>query len=482
MESVTDNYEDPIVIQHQQEHTLDALSQGDIEEIRISQKLPVDSIVEYGLELGILKKGLQSFPDPRMYCEVPIDALLLPQILQRLNDEHSLLLAPYMLNNADLISRLGYNAQVLESGFNNRNKYPREAPFDGETLKHILLHLKPEQLIDWFNHQWLELWRTHSPGRTHQYIVDGCKIEIPAHRFKDYQGAGVVENKDGTYSYGYKAVWMQEIIDRKCIFVTMTLVPIQVHDLEAAKKLLEKFPFEPGASIIADRGFIDGQWITQMKRERGVDFFIPLKRNMNATQSAIAMADNRKLWEPHPSREGQQIAEFKAEDGGLFWKECPVLSSGVLVRWMKKDGTPDEVLFVTTKERQTGKQILFTYDQRSEIEQDHRQLKQNQGLGRLLSTKLVRTVLNIVMCLIGYNLLNLFLNSEKCSDLEQYSLKTMRQKRREEKNPKVIIYTKHTFAVLPLHQFLPLVLGLGVKARGKLSEIFKSLDLRPAPR
>jgi hypothetical protein len=86
------------------------------------------------------------------------------------------------------------------------------------------------------------------------------------------------------------------------------------------------------------------------------------------------------------------------------------------------------------------------------------------------------------MCLIGYNLLSLFLNSEKCSSLEQYSLKTMRQKRREEKNPKIIIYTKRTFAVLPLHKFLPLVLGLDEKARGKLSEIFKTLDLSPAPR
>ncbi len=64
---------------------------------------------------------------------------------------------------------------------------------------------------------------------------------------------------------------------------------------------------------------------------------------MDATQAAIAMADHRKLWKPHLSREEQQVAEFKAEDGGLFWKECSVLSSGVLVRWMKKDGTPDEI-------------------------------------------------------------------------------------------------------------------------------------------
>ncbi len=357
-----DEATDPILIQYQQKDTLDALKKGEIEEIRISQNLPVDRIVGHGLDTGILQSGLRSFPDPRKYCEVPIDALLLPQILQRLNDEHSLLLAPYMLNSADLISKLGYNARILEDGFNQRNKYPREAPFDGETLKHVLLHMRPEQIIDWFNTQWLSLWRAHSPGRTRQYILDGCKIEIPAHRFKDYQGAGVVVNSDGTRSYGYKAVWMQEIIDQKCIFVTLAIVPIQVHDLQAAKELLAKFQFEPRSSIIADRGFIDGQWITHLKRERGVDIFIPLRRNMDVTLTAVATADNRQLWQPHPIRENQLIAEFTAKEGDLFWEECPVLSSGVLVRWTKKDGTLDNVLFVTTKEGLTGKQILTNYD------------------------------------------------------------------------------------------------------------------------
>ncbi len=89
--------------------------------------------------------------------------------------------------------------------------------------------------------------------------------------------------------------------------------------------------------------------------------------------------------------------------------------------------------------------------------------------------------MNIVMCIIGFNLLNLFLNSEKCESLEQYSLKTMRQKRTEDKNPKVIIYATRTFAVLPLHQFLPLILEVGDQARSKLTQLFKTLDLSLVP-
>jgi len=218
-----------------------------------------------------------------------------------------------------------------------------------------------------------------------------------------------------------------------------------------------------------------------LKRDRGIDIFIPLRRNMDATQAASAQADHRKMWRPHPTREAQQVADFTAKSGDLFWQDCPVLASGVLVRWAKKDGTPDEALFVTTKENQTGNQILENYDQRADVEQSHRQLKQNQGLEKLLSKKYVRTAMNIIMCIIGFNLLNLFLNSENCKNIEEYSLKTIRQKRTEEKNPQVIIYTKTTFATLSLHQFLPLLLRLNDGVRVKLAQLFESLDLSPAP-
>lgn len=468
-------------IAHRQRETLDALKKGEIESVRVSQKLPVDQIVGFGLKEGFLQEGLGKFPDPRKLWEVPIRVVLLPQILQRLNDEHSLLLAPYMLNSAEIIVKLGYNVRILKEGFNDRNLYPREAPFHGETLKHILLKVKPQHLVEWFNRDWLPIWRKNSPGRTHQYILDGTKIEIPAHLAKKYQGSGCVENEDGTYSYGYKAVWLQEIIDNKGVIVSLKIVPIQVHDLEAARSLIDEFPFEPGAALIADRGFIDAGWITHLKQEREVDIFIPLRHNMEVTQAAIAMADNRGLWKAHPTRESQKIAEFTAGKGGLFWKECPVLESGVLVRWTRKDGNQDEVLFVTTKSDQNGKKILATYDQRSEIEESHRQMKENQGLDRLPSKKFVHVVFRVIMGVVGFNLMNLFLNSENCKTFQEFSLKTLRQKRMDEENPKVIVYAASTFAVLQLLEFLPLILELEDAVRRKLSKLFKNLNLSPAP-
>ena len=108
-------------------------------------------------------------------------------------------------------------------------------------------------------------------------------------------------------------------------------------------------------------------------------------------------------------------------------------------------------------------------------------MKGNQGIEKLPSKKFVHVVFRVIMGVIGFNLMNLFLNSEDCKSFEEFSLKTLRQKRVEEENPKVIVYTEESFAVLRLMEFLPLILGLEKAVQNKLAKSFKNLSLRPAP-
>lgn len=80
-----------------------------------------------------------------------------------------------------------------------------------------------------------------------------------------------------------------------------------------------------------DRGFIDGAWISHLKKDKKVDVVIPLKKNMYPTEYAISLADETNLWQAHPTRHGQWMAPFGEEN--LFWKECDVLKSGSLELW-----------------------------------------------------------------------------------------------------------------------------------------------------
>ncbi len=51
---------------------------------------------------------------------------------------------------------------------------------------------------------------------------------------------------------------------------------------------------------------------------------------MEPTVSAVALADERKLWKTHPLREGQWCAELSKDD--LFWKDCPAISSHLFIK------------------------------------------------------------------------------------------------------------------------------------------------------
>ena len=201
-----ETFPDIPILRRNHEATLNSLNDGELDDLRVDKKLEVDDIVEYGLELGLLKDILGSFPDPRKSFDIPIEILLLPQIIQRLNDEHSLLLAPFMLNSAKLLAKLGYNARVIEEGFNNKNLHEREAPFHGETLKHLLLSVKGDDLENWYNTKVNGFLKKSIAGRTRTYIMDGTYLKIPRELLEKYPGAGVVKDKDGNISCGYKIV------------------------------------------------------------------------------------------------------------------------------------------------------------------------------------------------------------------------------------------------------------------------------------
>ncbi len=106
------------------------------------------------------------------------------------------------------------------------------------------------------------LFKDKAPGRTRTYIIDGTKLLIPKHLLEKFEGAGVVKNSIGECEYGYKVVWIQEIIDRKGIIRAMKFAPINVHDLNIGKELIGEFVFEKDSLLLMGRGFLDGEWMT----------------------------------------------------------------------------------------------------------------------------------------------------------------------------------------------------------------------------
>ena len=60
------------IISHKQKETIANLKAGEIDDLRVSNQLPIDDIVKFGLKEGFLKEGLKSFPDPRKNFDIPL--------------------------------------------------------------------------------------------------------------------------------------------------------------------------------------------------------------------------------------------------------------------------------------------------------------------------------------------------------------------------------------------------------------------------
>ena len=461
------------------EKTLKALESGAIEGVSVSCKMPVDGIVNYALDTGIVRETLAAFPDPRKNFTVPKEVMLMAKIIRSLNNENSLVSAPHALNDAAVMAKLGYNYRVVEEGFNDMNIHERTTPYDGDTLRHFLMDSKPDRMMEWFNKKAAEVFRRESPGKTQTYIMDGVKLHVPEHLVDKYHGAGSVRNGD-TWEHGYKAVWIYQLVDRKGIIAGMRLAPINVHDVVLGRELAADFDFGGNALLIMDRGFWDFGWIRSLVEVGGIDVCMPLKKNFFPALMAATNPAPEHPWKPHPRRKEEEVRKMSPEE--LVWEECPVFKSGAVARYRnRRTGESEHVTFVHTRKGLEAEAVLGTYGLRQEVEEMHRQTKLYQGLEDLRSKKYPFTVFCILMGAVAYNLFTLFLNSEGCGSLRDYTLKLMRQKKdRYEKNPDMIIYARDCFGIFKMRGFLVTILKLPENIRDRLAEIFGGLGMDDA--
>ncbi|MDR0557204.1 MAG: transposase [Treponema sp.] len=126
---------------------------------------------------------------------------------------------------------------------------------------------------------------------------------------------------------------------------------------------------------INDRGFLSREAPNTLKRERQVDAYIPLKKNMTAYDEAVRAARTPEtVWQKRPNRkrESQRIA-FASDVGPMWERESPeenVPVNGCVVHDRKDD---EQYVFVTTDTEKTARQIMLAYEMRPEIEEDYRQ-------------------------------------------------------------------------------------------------------------
>lgn len=368
-------------------NVLESLKRGAIERMELAVEQITDEFMIYGLRGGLMDALSKSFPDPRKECEITVKHILSASMAGHFQDMYAISQSPYALHSPTLLAELGLNAKVLCEGEGiSRRGTGDETPFSGDAIRKMLNEIEPYALVEWYNHVVGKAYLDQIDYVPTFHILDCTELEVNFDNER-YEGSGVVrrkkKGKDGKeedeLKRGYKLGSLRSLVDDGGVITSIAFGAINVHDLTLCKDMIMTTGhLKPGDMLIEDCGFLDGDTISRLKKKRKVDVILPLRSDMKAYADSLTTAyhpDSSGTWEPHPTRENQEIKRVERVD--WMWDECQVEMDGCVVRELKRkldrDGSGGQKdyehwVFGTTRVALTGANMIRIYELRSEIE------------------------------------------------------------------------------------------------------------------
>ncbi|MCI0350513.1 MAG: transposase [Acidobacteriales bacterium] len=496
-----------------------ALERGEVLHLDTASEEITDEFLLFAIKSGLLQQWAEGFPDPRNWSEIGCEVILAAEVAARFAGIYSQRKTGYVLRSARVLGALGYSLEVLEEGAGLSGRgTPEDQLYSGDVLRKLLgkaekqvkvteedqaaalpggaevkvrsrasrraikepkldqadaaarSHAVARGLLDWYNQTvgpgLLTYAQTGNGRRIH--ILDATKIEVELER-GTYECSGVVKDEDdGQLKRGYKLGTIRTLLETAGILTQATVGQIQTHDCKLCEPMLKSCTvFRAGDLLLEDRGFLDGEMITWLKCEREVDVIVPLRHGMLSYEEAVKLAQMADQWDPHPTRDGQQIAFVRGVEH--VWDECQVPLNACVIRFYnEKKKAIDYIVLVTTDLSLNAKWIVKHYEQRPEIEQDYEQLKSGGWLlTKLSSTRYSQIVFYLLTVALSYSLYQLFANTAAGSRFAGKTRQAIAFEQLKTRRTNVIVYAGGYFEIFETLSFVYLVLNLspGVQTR-----------------
>ncbi len=208
-----------------------------------------------------------------------------------------------LLVNEAALTLLGFTDKEIGKGLTQRGKanqygkdYERKSEVIAEpTIIDNISAFNYQDVIESFNEYVRWLTKSGLVELGDIYILDSTIVETGP----DYPGAGKtkreIENEDGSIKekiiYGFKVFVLMDAKTK--IPVAMDITTAEKADCTYLKTMVEKGISNIGEDklklLVADRGFIDGGQMWSIKYEKGIDFIIPAKKNMDVWQDVVGL-------------------------------------------------------------------------------------------------------------------------------------------------------------------------------------------------
>lgn len=355
------------------------------------------------------------------------------------------LTSPYALEKLGLAIRTD-KEEIMTEG-NVRNFINKVKVYEDEEKTKIDKKKSGHLWINYCNRVCKDMIR--KTQNTNVHILDCVKIPV-TFKNKNYELSTVITYEKEKMR-GYKLGVLRRVTETGGMLEHVIDGTISDNDLKLVKdEIIKTDIIKANEYLIMDRGFIDIKFISELVK-KGIKVIIPSKKKMNIYQTAKKEAIEKNIWvkHPNPNREEQEIALVKDLEGEWIVEEDKNKKPGrekneaikfnaCVIRIEKKhnkeiakelveDGNEEDekyvyIVILSTDTKITASEIVRTYEQRTEIEEDFRQVKTQWNLATFTSTKYNYIMCHIAMLLIGYNIFSMFKSTEIG---EQYRNKNM---------------------------------------------------------
>jgi hypothetical protein len=475
-----------VVFKKNKRKVIAALKNGEISYVASSKWSFADEFFAFLLSVGFFAFVEETYPSPRQRKNIPFWILIGLMFQLKLSLSNSFLQLPGILKSGAVLTRTSFNIGCVEGGFNRRNRYPRSEGeiIDHDTLRKYFKDTSPEQLMDWNNSS---VAKFLSSKRTIEkegiFVIDGTLIVVcnnknyenaqyvpldKHHRYVDVSKLGTEEAKKFKYTLCYKMVNLLHLSSHKDYFTFFgtEISGGATHDLVLGKEIVDNFVARIGKgkikTLIADRGFLDKDMITSFKKRYGIDFLIPLKKNMGAYLDAQGLARlEKKPWKKVDKSTVCYMAK-KIES----YQGCGIPLNIILVKSVLKNGKVRLWSLATTKDYKDPADAVKDYKLRWQIEERYKQIKDAWLAKGFNSTSFSIIVAHIIFSILVYSLIQIYLNIKSLNRLANRTIQALKADEKAGKDC-VIMYAKGYYAVLDPDEGLYYVAFLKKEALAK---------------
>lgn len=492
---------------------------------------------------GVLAALAAEYPTPRKKEEVPLWLYLASELTLRLHGAMGFGAYPYVLHCGGLLDALGppqverkRDAETGEwrpsvRGYNQKNHYARVTPCDKDYLRKMAKDTRHEALEHWFGstvpRQYQAMGAFDPEGI---FLVDGTYIFVPLDN-DNYENSSVLRFDERGHPIDRKTYESlprkrQERCPLRRCYRAVTLSHTtrdKDYSLRCGVKVLEGKAAEtpcvkplvlrtvkavgPGVIklLVYDRGLIDGQTVTELKRA-GVDSLFPLKKGMDLWEDAKALAaQDPTPWlrydipkpapTPAPKDRPEAVArreakrqetlqkkkeedppdetprtlewiEYKWIEPSHIWESCDKPVAVLLINNHYANGDSSHWALASTRVFEDPLDMWTAYALRPAIEEDYRQEKCFWDMTHFRSTAFSLIVNQIVFVELAYSLIQLFLRKMGRNELPGATRQRILDSLLPQQN-KIVLYCKNRFGHFTNYEYQEELLTLSEGARRK---------------